>query len=133
MSKLKPAGAKLTLNDKTYDLLFTVNVIDEIEDALSIDIDELKKAIFKDIKGSKQAQINYKNVSFIIYALIKENCEIRAENGEEIKPLELKQVKRLISNVNIGDCLEAITSAFMCSFLTESEEESPNEKSSQAN
>lgn len=131
MSKLKAKGAKLTLGEKEYELLFTVNVIDEIEDELKIDIDEIKKAIFKagDKENTINSRINYQNVAFIIFSLVKENCEIRKDNGENINIPTLKQVKRMICNVNIGDCLVAITSAFMCSFLVEEDEENPNEES----
>lgn len=117
---IKFNGAKLKLGKNEYNLLFNVNVIEELQNEFNGSINDLKKWV-------EDKQNIYSNVGKIIKALINEDIELRKEQGEEISQLSQKQVNRLINNINLGDCMMAITSAYLGSFLTDIEDEGENE------
>lgn len=120
---IKFNGAKLKLGKNEYNLLFNVNVIEELQNEFKGSINDLKKWV-------EDKQNIYSNVGKIIKALVNEDVETRKEQGEEISQLSQKQVNRLINNINLGDCMLAITSAYLGSFLTDSEDEGESEDES---
>lgn len=122
MRDLKPTGAELEFLGKKWSLLFTVNVIDEIQENFDIHIGELAKLI--DVKTREV----WSNVSFMLFVMINEQIEIENEIAEEKQPLytDIKLFKRHVSNANLKDCVLAITNAYNLSFMKKAEGKSPN-------
>ena len=120
MSKLKYDGIPVEINNMEYNLLFTVNVIDELEEHFEDDITSLKNWM---LDGKK---VRYKNLAYILYVLVKECIEIRKEDGKEAQDITLEKVRRHINTVNVGDYMLAITEAYIGSFLRTEEDEDPN-------
>lgn len=128
MQSLKEQGRKFVFAGKEYELLFTVNVIDEIQDKFDIDINNLKD-LFE--TGSRKF---YSNTAKVLTILINESIEIKNETAEEKEEL-LKEsyVRRHVSNANVFDAFGAIVDAYSLSYMQRDEdsedEELPNQTS----
>ncbi len=119
MSDIRPAGAPLKFAGIKYELLFTVNVIDEVQDAFDIHIDDLITLL-----GDSKSRDFRRNVAKILTYLINEAILIKSdETGEEPKLLTEEYVRRHLSNVNMSECFAAICSAYSLSFLRIAKEE----------
>lgn len=128
MQSLKEQGRKFTFAGKEYELMFTVNVIDEIQNQFDIDINNLKD-LFE--TGSRNF---YSNTAKVLTILLNESIEIKNETAEEKEEL-LKEtyVRRHISNANVFDAFGAIVDAYSLSYMQKEEdsedEELPNQTS----
>ncbi len=117
----------LILNGKKYDLRFTINAIDDIQEYFDIPIGELEK-LFSDPK--KQM----KNIRYLLTLLINEGIDCKNdETGEKIPHLEERFIGRCITVKNMGEVTNAIMGSFSSGNTEESEEdeEDPNLKSEQ--
>lgn len=119
---LKYKGEIVTINNKEYNILFTVNVIDNLEEHFkeSISAESLKKWLFKD-----KNIINYHNLALILWTLVSENVEIKRFNKEECEDVQLEEVRMEINTVNADEYLVKIITAFLGSFKM-GEEDCPN-------
>ena len=122
MSDLRPKGTMITLGDKEYGLLFSINAIDDIQDHFDIAISELGE-LFKDEK--KQI----KNLRYIITVLVNEYIDLKNDENNASEPhLEERYVGRHIDMTNINNLVSAIYGSFSAGAIEvgEDEVESPN-------
>ena len=107
MSDLNVKGAKLNLLNKDWYLLFTVNVIDKVQEDFDIHINDLKEIL----DGSKKEF--FRNISYLTWILVNEQIEIENDNKTEQQEfLSLPAIKRSISNRNVNQCFDASVSAY---------------------
>ena len=120
MGNLKEIGASFRLLGRDWKLLFTVNVIDNIQDKFDTNINKLAEIL-------DFSSVNYyRNVAFIVGELINENIAILNEkNDTKEPPIDITILRMSISNANISDCVNAIVSAYSLSFLTRESDQEP--------
>lgn len=117
MSDLQPKPTKITLGGKEYGLLFTINVIDAVQDKFDIAISQLADLMRDDRK-------TFKVLRFLLAEMINEAID-DAGNGE--KHVDERAVGRKITPANMGDLSEAVLTAFTSSAPANNDEDiSPN-------
>lgn len=102
---MKDFGGKIEYKDKVYNLVFNLNVMEEIQEEYgSID----KWGALTD--GSENAgEPNAKAVIFGLTAMINEGIDIEnEENGTDIQPLTKKQVGRIVTEVGLAEALKSL-------------------------
>ena len=103
---MKEKYGNIEYNGREYLLAFTLNVMEEIQEEYG------SVESWGDLCGGGDSkEPNAKAVKFGFAAMINEGIEILDEkNSTETKPLTLKQVGRLISNVGLEKAAEALRS-----------------------
>ena len=103
---MKDFGGEIKYKDKVYKLPFNLNVMEEIQEKYgSID----KWAELTDKNSNSIGEPDVKAVIFGLTAMINEGIEIEnEENGTDIKPLSLKQVGRIATEVGLAKAMEAL-------------------------
>ena len=102
---MKDFGGEIKYKDKVYKLPFNLNVMEEIQEKYG-SLDEWGKQT----DGSdKNGEPNVKAVIFGLAAMINEGIEIEnEENGTDVKPLSLKQVGRIITEVGLTEAMKTL-------------------------
>ena len=122
MSDLQPKPTTITLGGKEYGLLFTINVIDAVQDKFDIAISQLADLMRDDRK-------TFKVLRFLLAEMINEAID-DAGNGE--KHIDERAVGRKITPANMGNLSEAVLTAFTGSAPANDDEDvSPNVMSEQ--
>ena len=122
MSDLQPKPTAITLGGKEYGLLFTINVIDAVQDKFDIAISQLADLMRDDRK-------TFKVLRFLLAEMINEAID-DAGNGE--KHVDERAVGRKITPANMGNLSEAVLTAFTGSApINDDEDISPNVMSEQ--
>ena len=122
MSDLQPKPTTINLGGKEYGLLFTINVIDAVQDKFDIAISQLADLMRDDRK-------TFKVLRFLLAEMINEAID-DAENGE--KHVDERTVGRKITPANMGHLSEAVLTAFTRSApANDDEDASPNAMSGQ--
>lgn len=103
---MKDFGGEIKYKDKVYKLPFNLNVMEEIQEKYG-SLDEWGKQT----DGSVNGEPNVKAVIFGLAAMINEGIEIEnEENGTDTKPLTLKQVGRIITEVGLTEAMNTLNS-----------------------
>lgn len=97
MSAIKDGRLPIELNGREYHLLFSLNVIDEMQDKFG-SFDKLNEVL--------SGKDSIKNIRWLLTLLINEGA------GEGEEPLTEKQVGHMIHTGNFGDVKNAIFRAF---------------------
>lgn len=100
---------------QVYKLVFNLNVMEEIQ--------EEYKTIEKwgDLTDGSKGEPNAKAIIFGLRAMINEGIDIDNEEGADIKPLSLKQVGRLLTEVGLEETTKKLNNTVIES--TKSDEE----------
>ena len=94
---MKDFNGQIEYKGKTYKLYFNLNVMEQIQEEYGT-IDEWGK-----ISDGVSGEVNAKAVIFGVTAMINEGIDIEnEEKGTDIKPLTLKQVGRMITEVGLA-------------------------------
>lgn len=121
MGIINETGAKLILGSEEYRILFTIGAIEKIEDETGESIDSLSDLLF--VKKDDTKRVNFRNVGKIAHILVNESIDIASDkSGEKPEHISLERIKRMISNANIAECIQAIISAYNLSFMEEDDE-----------
>lgn len=126
MSDLREEGRKYNFCGHEYNLLMTVNVIDQIQERFDRSIMQLGELL------DRNRLDFYGNVAAIMTILLNEAIEIENEkNGTDLPLFTEKKVRRHISNLNVIDAFVAISETYSLSFLKKEEDDisSPNRES----
>lgn len=112
---MKDVNGKIKYKDKEYKLVFNLNVMEEIQGEYgSIE----KWGQLSDPSGGEP---NVKALRFGFTAMLNEGIDIdNEENGTDIKPLTLKQVGRIITEIGADNAALALNNTVVAS--TKSEE-----------
>ena len=97
MSAIKDGRLPIEFNGREYHLLFSLNVIDEMQDKFG-SFDKLNEVL--------SGKDSIKNIRWLLTLLINEGA------GEGEEPLTEKQVGHMIHTGNFGDVKNAIFRAF---------------------
>ena len=88
---------------KDYKLVFNLNVMEEIQDFYET-VDK-----WAELTDGTNGEPNAKAVIFGFHAMINEGIDIEnEENGTDIKPMTLKQVGRMITEVGLREATTAL-------------------------
>lgn len=103
----------LHYKDKDYKLVFNLNVMEEIQEKYNT-IDK-----WAELTDGSQGEPNAKAVIFGFTAMINEGIDIEnEENGTDIKPMTLKQVGRMITEVGLREATTALNDTVVNSTKT---------------
>ena len=96
---MKDFNGKIQYKDKEYSLVFNLNVMETIQEEYGT-IEEWGNLT----DGSKNGEPDAKAVIFGFTAMLNEGIDIEnEEKGTDIKPLTLKQVGRLITEIGLSE------------------------------
>lgn len=106
MSNINPKGKPLKIGGREYNLIFTINVIDDIQDHFDISIDKLSDLISEPRK-------QFKVIRYILTALINESIEIHNEESpDKWDKIDERYVGRHMTTSNLKEFADAILGAF---------------------
>lgn len=107
MSDLKSRKASVEIGGVVYNLAFNLNVLDAFLEKYGT-LQDMIAAI--DPSGKTMLE-NAGTVIWVLHQMICEDIDERMENGEEIKPMTLKGLKRKVRLENIPAIRDAIAEA----------------------
>lgn len=95
---MKEMKKTIKYKEKDYTLVFNFNVMEEIQEQYG-SIEEWGK-----LSDGSEGEPNAKAVIFGFTAMLNEGIDIENdENGTDIKPLTLKQVGRMLTEIGLGE------------------------------
>ena len=113
---MKDINGKIQYKDKEYSLVFNLNVMEIIQEKYGT-LEEWGNLT----DGSKNGEPDAKAVIYGFTAMLNEGIDIEnEENGTDIKPLTLKQVGRIITEIGLADATNTLNKTVVES--TKSEE-----------
>ena len=108
---MKDMNGKIQYKDKEYNLVFNLNVMETIQEEYGT-IEEWGNLT----DGSKNGEPDAKAVIFGFTAMLNEGIDIEnEENGTDIKPLTLKQVGRLITEIGLSNATATLNDTVVAS------------------
>lgn len=100
---MKDINGKIQYKDKEYSLVFNLNVMQSIQEKYGT----LSK--WGELTDGSKGEPNAKAVIFGFTQMLNEGIDINNEdNGTDIKPLTLKQVGRIITEVGITEATDTL-------------------------
>lgn len=100
---MKDAHGEIQYKDKTYRLVFNLNVMEAIQEEYG----SIEK--WGELTDGTDGEPNAKAVIFGFREMINEGIDMENEdNGTDIKPLSLKQVGRIITEVGITESTQTL-------------------------
>lgn len=123
MSDLRPKGLPITLLDgKERDILFTLAVVDEVQD-------HYDQAVAKVMARITDPRETYPVMAFLLTALINDSIR-RAGNNED--PIKLEDVKELVDVPLAARLIRPVMTSYGYSLPESDEEEDPNPRTSRS-
>ncbi|MDF2820185.1 MAG: hypothetical protein K0R15_626 [Clostridiales bacterium] len=130
MRSLKPKGIEINLDNKPRKLLFTLNVIDDLQEHYNLAINEVLMKMFGETEEEKKKSYNI--LKYIMMVLINEDVDIHNdENSDKWEKVSERYVGRILAKCNTGFVVTMVLEAFSSSLMETEEEEFPNENSKQ--
>lgn len=115
---MKDVNGTIQYRDKTYTLVFNLNVMEAIQEEYGT-IDK-----WGELTGAGDGEPNAKAVIFGFREMINEGIDIEnEENGTDIKPLTLKQVGRIITEVGFQEATATLQGTVINSTQNEGKNE----------
>lgn len=100
---MKDFNGEIEYKNKKYKLVFNLNVMEAIQEEYKT-LDE-----WGALTDGSKGEVNAKAVIFAFTQMINEGLEIEnEETGSEFKPLTLKQVGRMISEVGLENATKTL-------------------------
>lgn len=100
---MKDFNGTIEYKGKTYKLYFNLNVMEQIQEEYGT----IEK--WGNLSDGALGEVNAKAVIFGMAAMINEGIDIENdEKGTDIKPLTLKQVGRIITEVGMKEATKAL-------------------------
>lgn len=101
---MKDINGTLQYKDKTYKLVFNLNVMETIQEEYGSLTEWGNKT------DGSEGEVEAKAVIFGFWAMLNEGIDIdNEENGTDIKPLSLKQVGRIITEVGLVNATQKLS------------------------
>lgn len=115
---MKDFNGEIQYKDKNYKLVFNLNVMESIQDEYGT-IDK-----WAELTDGASGEPNAKAVIFGFREMLNEGIDIaNEENGTDDKPLSLKQVGRLITEVGLLQATSALNETVINSTKSEEKNE----------
>lgn len=126
MRILRPKGEKLTIDDRTYHLLFNINTIDEIQEYFDKPIDEVLNDTL-DLKNTENKKQSYNKIAYMLATLINQDVERHNKKSEDKwEPVSEEWLKEeILTNETAIQAMALILKAFNGSVDT-GDEKNPN-------
>ena len=126
MRILRPKGEKLTIDDRTYHLLFNINTIDEIQEHFDKPIDEVLNDTL-DLKNTENKKQSYNKIAYMLTTLINQDVERHNKKSEDKwGPVSEEWLKEeILTNETAIQAMALILKAFNGSVDT-GDEKNPN-------
>lgn len=100
---MKDNSGIIHYRDHDYMIVFNFNVMEAIQEEYG------SLEAWGELSGGKNGEANAKAVIFGFTAMINEGIDIQnEENGTDIKPMTLKQVGRMISEVGLEQATDKL-------------------------
>ena len=100
---MKDVNGKIQVKDKEYKLVFNLNVMEAIQNEYGT----LEK--WGSLTDGSQGEPDAKAIIFGFREMLNEGIDIdNDENGTDIKPLTLKQVGRILTEVGIANATSVL-------------------------
>lgn len=122
MSDLKPKGIPVMLDGEERHLLFTLNVIDEVQEHYDCSLEE----VIEKLTDKKES---VKTLRYLVTVLL--NDEVERLNPEGSRTYTEKEAGWMIDQGNMPEVLVAVLKAYGLSLPEPDEFESPNAQSGQ--
>jgi hypothetical protein len=130
MRDLRPKGIEINIDGKQRSLLFTINVIDELQERYDLAIYEVIQKLFSEEEKDKKE--SYKVLKCITTVLINEDVAIHNDESEEKwEEVTEKYIGRKLTIENMGYVAILILKAYQNSLTTSEEDTDPNLMSKQ--
>lgn len=124
MSDLRPVGVPVEIDGVERHFLFTLNVIDEIQEHYGKKLSEV-------IDNLTNKETSTATMRYLVSVLLNDEAERESFNGKELKHYSEKEVGWMLSLDNISIFLTLVLSAYGISLPVPDEEEFPNWESGQ--
>ncbi len=124
MSDLRPVGVPVEVEGVERHFLFTLNVIDEIQEHFKMELSQV-------IDNMTDKEKSNSTVRYLVSALLNDEAEREAGRGRELKRYTEKEAGWLVTLDNISDILLAIFKAYGLSLPEPDEDSFPNMESGQ--
>ena len=107
-SKLRPHGVKINFNNEERELLFTLNVVDELQNRSEKSLPEFLKDML-----DRESESDISPIKTILSVLLQDEAE-RKEflTGEKIKTYTEKEVGWILNLENYAEYMERILEAY---------------------
>lgn len=127
MSDLRPVGVPVMIEGVERHMLFTLNVIDEMQEHYNEPLAEIINNLMK-----KSSAV--KTLRYMTYALLEDELQRKAAGGEKLKKYSEKEIGWLITRENEEEIMLAILKAYGLALPESDDEEEmfPNQSSGQA-
>ena len=114
---MKDINGELQYKDKTYKLMFNLNVMEEIQKGYG------SLQAWGNLTDGSEGEVDVAAVIFGFTAMLNEGIEIdNEENGTDLKLLTKKQVGRIITEVGLKNATEKLNATVTESTKTEKNE-----------
>lgn len=126
MRILRPKGEKLTIDDRTYHLLFNINTIYEIQEYFDKPIDEVLNDTL-DLNNTENKKQSYNKIAYMLATLINQDVERHNKKSEDKwEPVSEEWLKEeILTNETAIQAMSLILKAFNGSVET-GDEKDPN-------
>lgn len=124
MSDLRPVGVTVEVEGVERHFLFTLNVIDEIQEHFKMELSQ----VIDNMTDKEKAN---DTVRYLVSALLNDEAEREASKGKELRKYTEREAGWLISLENISDIILAIFKAYGLSLPEPDEDDYPNMESGQ--
>ena len=100
---MKDNAGTVTYKEKEYKVVFNLNVMEAIQEEYGT----IEK--WGDLSDGTSGEVNAKAVIFGLAAMMNEGIDIEnEEKGTDVKPLTLKQVGRIITEVGLNEATKTL-------------------------
>lgn len=128
MSDLNPKGIKINFDNKERHLLYTLNVIDQIQNHYDMAINEVMNLLYGTEPDSRKK--SYSMLRYIITVLVNEDVTIHNESSPDDKWESVSEnyIGRHVTLHNVGEVSLAVIKAYTSTIPdTDEDEEGDNE------
>lgn len=124
MSDLRPKGTPVMINGEERNLLFTLNVIDEIQDHYDAPMTEVWDRLTDKRKSDK-------TIRYLVCTLLNDEAAREKRNGKDLKSYTEEEVGWAITVENVNEIMMALLSAYGMSLPEPDEDDDPKAESGQ--
>lgn len=124
MSDLRPKGTPVMINGEERNLLFTLNVIDEIQDHYDAPMTEVWDRLTDKRKSDK-------TIRYLVCTLLNDEVAREKRNGKDLKSYTEEEVGWAITVKNVNEIMMALLSAYGMSLPEPDEDADPKAESGQ--
>ena len=124
MSDLRPKGTPVVIDGEERHLLFTLNVIDEIQDHFDAPMSD----VWDKLTDKRESE---KTIRYLVCTLLNDEAAREQRNGKELKSYTEEEVGWAITIGNVNEIMMALLDAYGLSLPEPDEDDAPKAESGQ--